>query len=86
MQKIFVSPLPRYDEVLQIRNSIDNIWSGIDNFTASAGDAANKRISFRLTHLSGRIHRRSEDPDEQVEEKNGLQMLALAQEADLIFM
>lgn len=85
VQSVLVSPLSYEVEVQEIGESIADLRTGIDSFTGSAGDAAHKRFSSRLTHLSGRIHRLCEDTAEREQKKQEFQMLLLGLEGDLAF-
>lgn len=64
----------------EITESITKLQEKIDNFSGNLAD--NKRITSRLTHLSGRIGRLSTDSDNKVEIKNNFLAEILNLEVD----
>lgn len=58
---------------------------GVDDFAGSVGDPVHTKLSSRLAHRAGQIHRFTENSNEEEELTEDLQLLLLALEGDLDF-
>lgn len=70
------------DDVKEMKDTVSDLQSVIDNFSGSKEDPSFKRISSRLAHLSNRYQRLKVDTDEHEKYRKDLQYLILGLEAD----
>lgn len=82
----FVSPTSSYGfetDHAETQTTLDDLKARINEFTGPSTSVAYKRISSRLAHVSGRIHRMVTDSPAQGELKDKLHLQLLSLEGDL---
>lgn len=79
---VFSNPFRFSEEVEQVEKSLTDVSEKVEEFTGSVGTAEHRRITSRLTHLSGRISRMNPVGDDQLAIRNQLQQRLLILESD----
>lgn len=80
-----VHPYTFQDDCKEISATITDLTNVIDSYQTTGDSSLKKRISSRLTHLSGRMQRLIANNEEEEVKKGELQILILELEGDFAF-
>lgn len=85
IQGSIAHPYTFQNDLKEISETISDLKTVIATYTTSGDCALKKRISSRLTHLSGRMQRLVTENEEEDQQKRELQFLILELEGDFAF-